>query len=379
MSNTFTDLYPHIYTALNVVSRERIGFIPAVANDSKSDQVAVGQQVIASVVPAMTAGNTSPSAYPQVGQDRNVDNVQVEITKSRQVSFNLTGEQQAGLGQFNNMTIEAQTFAQAFRTLSNEIESDLAGEYVNASRANGTAGTTPFATQDDLTNLTQTMAILDENGAPKSDRHIILNSNAGATLLGKQPAMFKVNQAGTELSRQQAQFQEMFGAQIGISAQVNTHSGGNGSGYQLNGAVSKGDTSIVVDTGTGSINAGDVITLAGGTDQYVVTSGVSAPGTITIGKPGAVQDYASTAAVDIVGNYSANMAFSRDAVLLATRTPYITSRGDAAQDRTYVTDPTSGLTFEVSYYPQYREGTFFVGIAWGYKTIKQQHQALLLG
>jgi len=80
MSNTFTDLYPHIYTALNVVSRERIGFIPAVANDSKSDQVAVGQQVIASVVPAMSAGNTTPSAYPQVGQDRNVDNVQVEIT-----------------------------------------------------------------------------------------------------------------------------------------------------------------------------------------------------------------------------------------------------------------------------------------------------------
>ncbi|EHX9357917.1 P22 coat - protein 5 family protein, partial [Escherichia coli] len=45
--NTLTGLIPTIYTALDVVSREQVGFIPAVAKNAKADAAAKDQTVTA--------------------------------------------------------------------------------------------------------------------------------------------------------------------------------------------------------------------------------------------------------------------------------------------------------------------------------------------
>ena len=74
-----------------------------------------------------------------------------------------------------------------------------------------------------------------------------------------------------------------------------------------------------------------------------------------------------------------NMAFDRDAIQLVTRAPALPKEGDIAMDRTTITDPTSGLSFEVAIYPGYRKIRYELALAWGQKVIKPEHTALLLG
>jgi hypothetical protein len=44
-----------------------------------------------------------------------------------------------------------------------------------------------------------------------------------------------------------------------------------------------------------------------------------------------------------------------------------------------ITDPRSGLSFEVAMYRQYRQVRYEVSAAWGSAVIKPAHTALLLG
>ena len=47
MANTLTNLLPDIYTALNVVSREKIGLVQSVSTDAQAESAAIGQTVYA--------------------------------------------------------------------------------------------------------------------------------------------------------------------------------------------------------------------------------------------------------------------------------------------------------------------------------------------
>jgi len=71
--------------------------------------------------------------------------------------------------------------------------------------------------------------------------------------------------------------------------------------------------------------------------------------------------------------------FSRDAILLATRAPYLPEGGDEATDVFPVTDPLSGLTFQVASYPGYLNRRVEIRVAWGVKTVNPQNSFILHG
>jgi hypothetical protein len=383
MSTTLTNLIPDLYAAVDVVSRELVGMIPSVTLDPQVARAAINQSVRSPVAPAASATDITPGVTPPDDGNQTIGNVSLTITKARRVPIRWTGEQerQAASGVGVN-TVRVNQIAQAFRTLANEVESDLAALHVGASRAAGTAATTPFGTAGNFMDAANARKILADNGAPLSDLQLVLDTAAGANLRGVQS---RADIAADVSMMRQGVLLDHSGFMIRESGQIRTFTKGTGTSATTNTAgYAVGATVITLaSAGTGTILAGDVITFAGDTNQYVVASGdadVSGGGTVTLAAPGLRRALAASAiAITVVGTSARSMAFPRSAIVLATRLPSLPEAGDSAMDRTTIVDPRSGLAFEVAMYPQYRQMQWEVSLAWGCGVAKAEHLALLLG
>jgi hypothetical protein len=385
-ANTLTGLIPSLYMGLDQVSREFVGFIPGVARDAGVARAAIGQSINSFITPMATAADITPGVTAPNDGDQVLSNIQLAISKARYVPIRWNGEEQLGLnnGGPGHRPILLDQITQAFRSLANEMETDLAlAAYRAASRAAGTPGTTPFGVPNDLSDFALTAQILDDNGTPPG-RTMVVNSASMANLRGKQSVLFKTNEAGTDelLRRGRVGMVTDFG--IGYSGLITPHVKGTGAGYVTSGTYAVGATAITLATGTGTVKAGDVVTFVGDTNKYVVAAGVSAPGVITLNRPGLRMPLASGVAMTIGNSFTPNVAFARNGLLLATRLPALPTdlngnAADMADDRTTVQDPFSGITFEVSLYRQYRQIRIEIAAVWGVAAPNPSQIALLLG
>lgn len=383
MGATLTNLIPDLYANLDVVSRELTGFIPAVTLDADASRAAVNQSVRSFVAPAAGAENMTAAATVPDDGDQTIGDVEIKITKARRVPIRWSGEEERGSGPSVQAIRNAQ-IQQAIRTLTNEIESDLAATYAAASRAAGSRGTTPFATAGDYTAASLTRKILMDNGAPPSDLQLVIDTAAGANLRGKQAS---ASQEFSDSLLRQGVILDINGFAIRESAQIKSPTAGTMSAGSTTGAHAVGATTITLKnaTGTGSLVAGDVITIADDTNQYVVTSVDQAGAnpatgdTFTIAAPGLRKALAADKVVTVIASGPRNMGFHRGAIVLAQRLGALPTGGDLAADRTTITDPRTGLSFEVAMYPGYRLMKWEISCVWGVKVVKPEHTAILLG
>jgi hypothetical protein len=387
MANTLTGLIPTIYQALDIVLREQVGFIPAVMMDGSGEQAAKDQTISWPVTPAATAGNVTPATTGPTPTAQTIGPGTMTIDKSRSVVFGWNGEEQKSVsGLYNKILVDQ--FAQAMRTLTNEIEADLAALYKYASRAYGTAGTTPFDSTNKLSFTAQVRKILADNGAPLGDLQMVLDSTAGAALRTLTD-LTHANEAGSVDPLRRGVLLDVHGFAMRESAQVASHTKGTATGMlvDLTAGYAAGKTTIHTDTGIGTVLEGDIITnTKTGRDpnKYINTAAVT-PGTgatdvdLVLSNPGLRVAWVNNDPLSIVDSYTANLAFSRSAIALMTRVPLMPEGGDSADDVTVVTDPLSGLSFQVALYRQYRQVAFEVGVAWGKKAVKPEAIAILLG
>lgn len=377
-ANTLTGLIPVVYEAVDVVSREMTGFIPAVQLDASAEMVAKDQTISYPVVATRASADIAPAATGPDPSGETVGYGSMSISKAKSVTFPWNGEEQKSLGGTYRMVLRDQ-FAQAMRTLVNEVEADVAALHLYASRAYGAAGTTPFASS--LGDPAQVRRILSDNGAPMTDLQMVINTAAGANLR-TLAVMNSAADAGTPNLRQSGVLLDIHGFKIRESAQVKTvTSVGNNTGpYVINGVHAVGATSITLKTGTGTILAGDIVHFNGDTgNKYLVKTGIAAAGTITINEPGLRVALADGQSVTVTAVSARNMAFDRSAIHLLARLPAMPEGGDAASEVMTVTDPLTNISFLVAQYRQYHQVSYEVGLAWGVKLAKSAHVAVLIG
>ena len=383
MANTLTNLIPDAFEAMDTVARELVGFIPAVTLDAQAARAALNQAVRSHVAPASTASDVTPGTTPPDDGDQTIGSKTLTITKSRVVPFRWTGEEQKGVNFGSGYrNIRADQIAQAIRTLVNELEVDIGLLAYKASRAYGTANTTPFAST--LADPAQVRKILADNGAPMADLQLVVDSTAGAAIR-TLAQLTKANEAADTSLLRQGIILPLHGMDVRESAGVaNPTVGTNASGTTNTAGYAIGATVITLaSAGTGTIIAGDVITFTGDTNKYVVVSGdtdVSNGGTITLAAPGLRKALAASAVtITTVAKSARNLGFHRSAIVVATRAPALPEEGDMATDRMVLQDPRSGLAMEFAMYPQYRRVRYEVSLAWGAEMMKAEFAAVLLG
>lgn len=376
MANVFTALQPVLYSAAQEVSNEPFGVISGIAASFDDKGVAIGDKVRVPIAPTASTADYTPAMTTSAGSDATASNVEVEITANKQVSWHLTGEQLRSLenGSTDGEWVR-QMVAQGMRALRNGAESACAlAIKQGASRAVGTAGTNPFAS--DINIIPDVRKVLLDNGAPMADLQLVIDSTAG-TAARKLGIIQQAYQAGSETERRSGDLLRQFGFSIRESAGIATHTKGTGASYVTSGSTAVGVRDVALVTGTGTVLAGDVVTFAAdSTNKYVVNTGVAAPGTITLGRPGARVTIATANALTVGNNYAANLAFERNAVVGIMRPPVMPA--NPLMQSTLISD-SMGMTYLLVQIAGDGMATWRLHLAYGFKVVQGEHVAIVMG
>lgn len=364
---------------MDIVSRELVGVIPTATIDAKASGVSMGQTVRVPITSKAEVVDGGASANNPTATSETIDSTDITISKWRVAKMTWTGEEQNAIAGIINPVL-AQQYAQKMRAVVNEMEADGANALIAGALASGnvqgTAGTTPFAT--DLSALTLMYKKLVDKGAPTEQLEFVMNTSAGMNMRNLTQLQ-KINESGDDGLLRRGVLGNLFKFNIRESAGFSSHVKGSGSGYLVNGGARKGDHVIAVDTGSGTFKAGDIVTFGDDTTQYVIKNDC-ANGTTAIELINElVEDVADNSAVTIGANYTASAGFARGSLILANRLPLVPAGGDNCKDRVVITDPVSGIAFEVALWGGAYQNTLTFSTCWGWKNIKGDHSVALLG
>ena len=189
----------------------------------------------------------------------------------------------------------------------------------------------------------QARAMLEKNLAPENDRYVLMNNDDNVSMVDALKGLFNSQET---IGRQNRE--GMLGRTAGLDFMETTHFGtqarGSANGSYLTNGASQTGSSIIVDTGTGTLAVGDVVTFAGvfrvhpeskiastELQQFVITAAYAGGGgTIAISPAivasGARQNVsnavADNSAVTVVGTastaYKQSLVYQKDAFTFAT-------------------------------------------------------------
>lgn len=374
MANSFTNILPVLTKAAQTVSREAIGLIKSINLDTSDQGASLGATINLPKAPAGSPAAWTPSLAPALA-DTTATGVQLTLSLAYEVKWHVTAEQGRAMdqGDANAMSWYERQSAQAMRALANQIEAYFAGiAYKASSRAIGTAGSTPFSsTLDDAAQLAR---ILNDNGAPMFGRRLVLSPAAWAELQERFTSLTKTAAGGL------GELAEMAGLQPILSNQLTAHTAGTGAGYLGNKTAGHavGDTTVPLDTGSGTILAGDVILVGTGGRMYVVKTALSG-GSLVINDPGLVVAAANNVVVTRQAAYTPNLALTPDAVYGVIRAPLQPARLPNGWEHTIVRDDVSGIPFGVLAIPGDGVTHYSARALYGGVAVESRHIATLMG
>ncbi len=346
--------------------RERC-LMPRIVNrEYEADIVGVKQGATVNVaVPAsITTVAVSPDVVPPAVTAVTPTSVAVTLDQWNAAPFAMSDK---AIVQVQDGIIPMQA-AEAVKSLANTIDQFLWGFYNRFYSYTGTAGTTPFSS--DFSDYLTARKLANTELMPPSDRRMLIDEAAEANVLGlrgAQDASFR----GSTQGIQRGEMGELLGADWAMTQNVPTHTVTGAGTVTVNDAgVEVGDTTLTWDGGGTAPAIGDVFTVAGDSQTYVVESSTA---TVITMHPAAKVAWADDAAVTFKGTGPQNLLLHRDAIAFAMA-PLQETAMTAAKRESQATavDAESGLVLRLVQMEGYYQNTWSFDALYGANVVRRE-------
>ena len=238
--------------------------------------------------------------------------------------------------------------SEAVKAIANDVNATLLGLGRKFYGMVGTPGTTPFSTVVDATNARK---VLNRQLAPVNDRRIVLDPDAEAAALGLS-GFADVSKSGDARPIIDGTIGRKYGFDWAMDQQVPTFEASvmTEGALTVNGANEAGAqvVSLAKATNAAGLKEGDILTIAGDAQTYVVME-----------------------AVTVSGSHVMNLAFHRDAIAFATR-PLMDSANGLGNLIQSAVDPVSGLSLRLEVSREHKRTRFSYDILYGADVVRRE-------
>lgn len=389
MANTLTSILVQILAKGMLGLREQVLMTRLVNTDYSMEAKRKGQTIDIAVATDMgTADNVTPAAVPTAPTDLTPTTKQISLTNWKHKAFALN-DQEIGRIRANQDFVPLQ-MQEAFRVIAKSINDTVFATYTGIYGYVGTAATTPFGSGVEVASATNLRKTLHEQLCPRDDRRAVLDFAAEAAALNLSQ-FSDAEKRGSAETKVTGNVGRVFGFDWYGEDAVPDHTAGTASGATTDNSGYAVDvkTITLASAGTGTILTGDVFTIAGDTQTYVVVTGdadVSGGGTVVF-EPGLkVAITTSATAITLKASHVVNLGFHRDAFGLAVRAPDMGMKELFGVDSTNnlsnmvtLVDEVSKLVMRLELLRGYKMWMLDVDCLWGTALISPERASRLAG
>ncbi len=338
-----------------------------------------GSTIDVPIPSAIAAIAVTPGATPPATEGVSPTSVPIELTRWFEAPFYLDDQEMLEI-QDGTIPMIA---SEAVKSLANEVDQFIHSLTSMFYGVQGATGTAPFGSGD-TTDAAGIRTVLNKQVAPMDPRHCVLDPDAEGSALNVR-AFQDMSWNGSVQGIIEGALNRKLGFNWWMSQNVQSHTAGTGDSYAVDntGGYAIGVKLLNLDTGTGTLVIGDVISFSGHSQTYVVTQAIAAANQIVGIEPGllvAVADDVVVLCPGDSGGYDThvmNPAFHRDAIAFATRPLQASNHPGSIIASNF--DPVSGLTLRLEITREHKRDRWSFDILYGAAVIRRELGGRLLG
>lgn len=378
-SNSLTNILPKILAGGLMALREAAVMPRLVTNDYGDEAAMKGSTIDIPTSKSQTVSDVTAAPTYSSAQGNTPGLVQVPLDQWKHTDFFLTDKEMVEVDR-NRHYIPMQS-SEAVKALANTMDQHIHNQYTGVYGFVGTAGATPFST---VATVTDARKVLNNQLAPIQGRNIVMDPDAEAQAL-QLSAYSDVEKTQDRDVKIEGEIGRKFGFDHFMSQNVVSHTAGTASGITVASTTAAGASSIDLQTtaATGTLVTGDIFTIAGDSQTYVVksaTATVTSAGVAFTIDPALTTQASANKQVTKKASHVVNLGFTPRAFAFATR-PLLSATRDVrgGNEMMSATDPVTGLSLRLEVIRQNKQDAFDYDVLYGAKLIRPELAVRIAG